>query len=162
MGRLANTIYSFSRLLTVHTEAWPPKIQSISNTSWCRKSISTDIPGYYPMLSVLSFAGLATSRTVINIPVDCNRCMRRSIAEWCTSIFPATFLLLNSAFDISTYCNLSAKVNFRLTIFYRWKNSVRKLLQTLLANTFCVIMYDTICKPVLIENEFVDRWSDTL
>jgi hypothetical protein len=60
----------------------------------------------------------------------------------------------------STYCNLSAKVNFRLTIFYRWKNSVRKLLQTLLENTFCVIMYDTSCKPVLIEHDFVDRWSD--
>jgi len=37
------------------------------------------------------------------------------------------------------------------------KTLYTKTLQPQLANTLCVIMYDTNCKPVLNENDFIDR-----
>jgi hypothetical protein len=41
------------------------------------------------------------------------------------------------------------------------KTLYTKTLQPQLANTLCVIMYDTICKPVLNENDFIDGWHGT-
>jgi hypothetical protein len=99
---------SWSHLLTVLTDPWPP----IFNASriWFlleHQAISLSFLGV--ALRCLPDHGRSSS-----IPVACKRCTRRSITEWCTPIFPATFLLLKPTCDMQTACHLSAKVNFRL------------------------------------------------
>ena len=113
MDRLALRGFSLSRLLTVLTETWPPPFNSYRIRAVVVKRFllaHRDIS-----LSMCSLVGSAWSQTFINlITVACERCIRRSTTEWCTPIYIATIILLQSACDMPTACHLCAQISCRI------------------------------------------------
>jgi hypothetical protein len=104
--------------------------------------------------------GLLDRRRSSTIPVACKRCIRRSFTEWCPLIYPATCpSIAKTCLWHANSCHSQFSPNYKLAmkILYT-KNSTTTTCKRTLKY---VIRYDTNCKPVLIEHDFIDRWRAT-
>jgi hypothetical protein len=157
MGILAPKRCPLIRISTVLTDTWHPKYTS----SRIRVGVAKRFMLAYRAISLSSLGvvlrDVPDRRRSPIIPVAGKRSTRRPITAWCTHICHATLIFIKHARDMLTGCHLSAKVIYYLIM----KTLYTKTLQPQLASTLCVIMYDTNCKPVLNENDFIDGWHGT-
>ena len=108
VGRLARSICSLSRLVTVLTDTWPPKFNE--------SRIRADVAKRFLLVHRARLSSLGVdlqAYQLVDVPCQSLAILHKpTITGWCTLINPTTLLLLKQACDMSTACHLSTWTQF--------------------------------------------------